>query len=153
MKIVKVTKASMYTSASRTTALNTADMATLAKNNILFEGSNLVLYLNGTVQGASTFITSATELGGTGIPESEINAGFYPYATAGAECAAVVTSLDWANKNLAEDYEYVKLTGAYFVSGTLVSSESEFNDPFATGADFVGGGCWASTHAIGVQPF
>lgn len=155
MKICKVAKSTMYTASSRSTNLNNSDLATIAMNNVLFEGSNVVLYLNSTVQGVSTIITSATELGGTGLPESEINAGFYPYATAGAECAAVVTSLDWANKNLASDYEYIVIaSGAYLVSGTLVSSESEFNDPFEATIDgFVSGGCWASTHAIGVQPF
>ena len=137
--------------------MNVADMCTIAKNNVLFNDStHLNLYITAECQGVSTYISGATSMGGSGLAVSEINPGFYPYATAGSECAAVVKSLDWANNNLAENYEFITGTGGYLVSGTLTSSKTDFNDPFeisTANPHFVGGGCWASDHVVGNNPF
>jgi hypothetical protein len=155
MKIVSITKTSIYNGSARTTSLNTADMATIAMNNVLFNDDDKVnIYLSTICQGASSVITSASEQGGTGQGEPEVNPQFFPYATEGAQCAAVVTTLDWANNNLEADYEYIRCSTGYLVSGTLTSTETEFNNPFDTaGGQFIAGGCWGQVHQIGLQPF
>jgi len=162
MKIVSIAKSAFYSTGTSRSSLNNADMCTIAKSNVLFNDlDRLNLYVAEQCQGVSSVMTGATELGGTGVAEVEINPGFYPYATAGSECAAVVTSLDWANNNLGEDYEFISnastgTASAFLVSGTLTSSKTDFNDPFEVGSDnpgFVQGVCWASQHVIGNNPF
>ncbi len=153
MKIISVARTG-FVSTSRTTNLSTGDIATIAGNNVLFnDDDKLNVYLDMVVQGSTSFINGATEKGGTGIGEPEVNLGFYPYATKGAQCAALTTTLDWANDNLAKDYEYIVVTNGFLVSGTLTTTRTDFNNPFDTAKGVVKGCCWPDAHRIGVQPF
>lgn len=98
--------------------------------------------------------------GGTSAPITNVHPAYFPVATKGAECAAVVTDLSWADSNLFAGYEYFVLntksgTTQYFVSGILNSSQTEANDPFEvkSGRDFVNGCCWSGDYTVGLQPF
>ena len=160
MDIITISKSSALT-ASKTTNLNNSDLCTIAMNNVLFNDDDKInLYVTMRAQGASSTITGAQEQGGCGTAVEEFNPGFYPFATAGSQCAALVQSLDWANDNLVNDYEYIRLgsstsTTGYLVSGTLTSTKTEFNDPFdeTAGIGFIKGACWSAAHSIGLNPF
>lgn len=135
------------------TATN-ADLYTIAVNKLECTGlDSFLLYVTQQDPNA-TLLTSV--VGGDNQPIAQVTPEFFPFATAGAECAAVVTSLDWADQNL-NDYEYIKgdagaAGGRYIVFGTLNSTATEFNDPFEapTSPDdavrqtngFVSGCCW-----------
>jgi len=108
---------------------------------------------------------SSRVLAGTSDDEDIVTPAFYPVATKGAECAAIVSTLSWADRNLMEGYEYVYLlysatagSERYFVSGVLNSSQTLANDPFDPtkgGAGVIAGqaACWKSTYSQGVNPF
>lgn len=96
------------------------------------------------------------------IPVTSVAPSYFPVATAGSECAAVVKSLSWADSNLLTGYDYIlynpKTTAAnqrYFVTGILNSSQTQANDPFSstTYPDVVKACCWAGNFVSGVNPF
>lgn len=104
-----------------------------------------------TLQGASN-----------SIPVTSVAPSYFPVATAGSECAAVVKSLSWADSNLLTGYDYIlynpKATAAnqrFFVTGILNSSQTQANDPFSstTYPDVVKACCWAGNFVSGVNPF
>lgn len=136
------------------------DLYTIAKNSAIPLGSGSVstdaaiVYVNVKPDNMTQVIGS--KIGGTSSPVKSVTPSYFPFATEGAECAALVTTLSWADNNLASGYEWLQLNvGAsikYFVSGILTSSETEFNDPFsATG--FSQGCCWEGAYAVGINPF
>ena len=87
---------------------------------------------------------------------------FFAVATAGAECGALITNLDWADNNLSS-YEWMAVgtssTPAYFVTGVLNSSQTDANDPFnpASGSPFANmvtkAVCWDADYNAGLNPF
>ena len=136
------------------------DLYTIAKNSAIPLGNGSVstdgaiVYVNEKPDGMTQVI--GTKIGGTSSPVKSVTPSYFPFATEGAECAALVTSLSWADNNLASGYEWLQLNvGAsikYFVSGVLTSSETEFNDPFAA-AGFSVGCCWEGAYSVGINPF
>ena len=101
-----------------------------------------------------------TIVGGTSEPVRNVHPAYYPVATKGAECAAVVTNLSWADNNLAQGYEWFAFnttsgTTKYFVSGILNSSQTQANDPFdsSDAPGIVNGCCWAGDYTVGLNPF
>jgi hypothetical protein len=97
--------------------------------------------------------------GGTSSPVLNVHPAYFPVATKGAECAAYVDDLSWADNNLFAGYEYFVVTSGsgrttYFVSGILNSSQTEANDPFAsTQVGSPNACCWAGDYTVGLQPF
>lgn len=136
----------------------------VAVNNIILpEPKKFSLYVN-QQDGA----TDGALVGGTSSPIVNVHPAYFPVATKGAECAAIVTTLAWADANLFAGYEYFILedkrdgTGkgavAYFVSGILNSSQTQANDPFdpskgGTGIVAGEGCCWAGDYTVGLNPF
>lgn len=98
-------------------------------------------------------------VGGTSAPVTNVHPAYFPVATKGAECAAYVDDLSWADNNLYAGYEYFVVTAGsgrvtYFVSGILNSSQTEANDPFASsqpGSPVAC--CWNGDYTVGLQPF
>ena len=104
---------------------------------------------------ASGGIKNGVQIAGDNDPVVDVTPKFFPVATAGAECAALVSSLNWADNNLGT-YEYIKLgSSSYFVTGVLNSSQTQANDPFNStdSPGFVSGSCWAADYAPGLNPF
>lgn len=120
----------------------------------------LLVYLDQQTPGG---FKNGSEIGGTSEPEETVSPSFFPVATKGAECAAVVTDLSWAEKNLFAGYEYVRIqdngqgSPKFFVNGILNSSQTQANDPFAaTQSGITGPGdcaCWAGDYIVGINPF
>ena len=99
---------------------------------------------------------------GSSNPVESVAPSYFPVATAGAECAAHVKSLTWADQNLLTGYDWVLYNPSaaaasqrYFVTGILNSSQTQANDPFSstTYPDVVGAVCWAGNFVSGVNPF
>ena len=120
----------------------------------------LMLYLEQQTPGG---VKTGTEIGGTSEPENTVSPSFFPVATKGAECAAIVSDLSWAEKNLFAGYEYLRIQdngqGApkFFVNGILNSSQTQANDPFASSQPGITGptdcACWAGDYIVGINPF
>lgn len=142
------------------------DLFAVAKNNAIPLGTGtstadkMLVYL--TVE--PKVISAAalgTVIGGCSNPNTSVQPAYYPFATLGSECAAIVTSLDWADNNLATGYEYLQVYNVntaykYFVSGVLTSSKTDFNDPFdavKSGTQFTKGCCWNGDFMVGINPF
>lgn len=98
----------------------------------------------------------------TSTPVQSVAPSFFPVATAGAECGAVVKNLSWADQNLLTGYDSVLVNPSaaaadqrYFVTGILNSSQTQANDPFSstTYPDVVSACCWAGNFVSGVNPF
>lgn len=142
------------------------DLAQVALSKVITTGDELIVFCTGLVAG-STFEAKSTAIGGTSTTIPQVNLSSYPYATKGAECAAIVFDLAWANSNLLGGYEFMKAgsrsnsrgvdAAVYFVSGILASSKTDFNDPFKVDAtdnpDFVEGTCWKGEYQAGNNPF
>ena len=139
------------------------DLFVLAKNSAIPQGSGaattdkMVVYVNIEPKTISAQAIGS-KIGGTSSPNQSVQPAYFPFATLGAECAAIVSSLNWADNNLATGYEYLQLytasgTFKYFVSGVLTSSQTDFNDPFEVANGFVKGACWAGSYSVGVNPF
>lgn len=103
-------------------------------------------------------------IAGTSVPAEVVQPAFYPVATRGAECGAIVASLTWADKNLAKGYEFVAVVFTsgratkWFVSGVLNSTQTDANDPFGTEGQSDGlvsgqGSCWAGPYMPGQNPY
>lgn len=136
------------------------DLYCIAKNQVIPLGNGTgttdfaILYVNVKPDGLTQSI--GVKIGGTSSPTQSVTPSYFPFATEGAECAAIVSSLSWSDNNLAAGYEYIQLNVgasiAYFVSGILTSSETDFNDPF-TAAGFTQGCCWEGSYSVGLNPF
>ena len=115
-------------------------------------------YIEAFAQGQAIFDLTAP-LAGTSQPELAVSPSFFPVSTKGAECAAIVNSLAWADKNLYEGYEFIWListTGAmrYFVNGICNFTTNEAYDPFIqTEVVSSAVACWDSSYAVNVNPF
>lgn len=99
-------------------------------------------------------------VGGTSDPVQNVQPSYFPVATKGAECAAVVTNKSWADNNLMKGYEWLLLqtasgTTKYLVSGILNSSQTQANDPFdSTDSPGVDSACcWDGDYTVGLNPF
>jgi hypothetical protein len=125
--------------------ITSGDLFTIAVNTMEVNGADsYALYV--TLKADSTKNLLSNELGGDNQGIKSITPEFYPYATEGAECAAFVTDLSWADNNL-NDYEYVvtdngSTKSGYLVFGVLNSSKTQFNDPFEAKGGFEKGACW-----------
>lgn len=92
-------------------------------------------------------------VGGNNSPVMDVQPQYFPVATKGAECGAVVSNLAWADNNLS-NYEFVHFgTGKYFVTGVLNSSQTQANDPFdATDSPGITTACcWAGNYKEGLS--
>jgi hypothetical protein len=159
-----------------TPALSSADLYSIAKARFIpntianvkqpAATDKHAVYINQYASGSSLFNTLLTEApAGTQEEESVDFPGYFPVATKGSECAAVVSSLTWANKNLFPGYEFIWLlfsatpaSNRYFVSGVLNSSQTQANDPFGTQGQADGllagqAACWASGYTDGLNPW
>ena len=154
-----------FGNAALETALQTnAGLFNVAANSILVnvgagQGSKTApifqLYVN-----QSDGAVGGDLVGGTSSPITNVHPAYFPVATKGAECAAVVTDLSWADNNLFAGYEYFTLnvksgTTQYFVSGILNSSQTEANDPFnaSDAPGIVKAANWSGDYSVGLQPF
>ena len=151
---------SQASSLGTTASVNSADLYMVAVANLIpTDEDNSVIYLSQRVSGATLF-SSAVQQGGNSQPAKAVSPPFFPYATAGSECALIIDDLSWAHDNLESGWEYV-LTGTknvdlgFFVTGILNSSKTDFNDPFETGSGFnvFKATCWPSKFAPGLNPF
>ena len=107
-----------------------------------------------------TVFAKANIIGGTSNPVEEVAPAYYPKAVMGAECAAHVSSLTWADQNLNTGYQYVKTERGYFVAGILNSTQTDANDPFDSTLIFNGSqqgskqaGCWDEPYQVTFNPF
>ena len=118
--------------------------------------SNAVFTLyEGFTSGASIESSGGVLIAGNNEAVTEVKPQFFPVATMGAECAALVTALGWADENLT-NYEFVKVVTQgglrYFVTGVLNSTQTQANDPF-TKSEVVSATCWNANYADGLNPF
>lgn len=152
------------TSANLAQAKNSADIYAVAVNSAIpqqIDGKGgLLLYASVLPEGITTGMFE--EVAGTSAAVLSVSPQYYPFATDGAECGAVVENLSWANDNLETGYEYIQLvkadasksiTSVYFVSGILNSSKTDFNDPFDSDKGVVFAANWAGEYAVGLNPF
>lgn len=139
-----------------------ADFFSLAKASFMFDedkaSTNLIAYV--TLTGEGQTIMNGDLAGGTSTATQNIAPAYFPVATFGSECGAIVDNLAWADSNLNKGYEWILLNGGaspnYFVSGVLNSSQTLSNDPFGTAGTAIGfktGACWSSSYQAGVNPF
>lgn len=143
---------------------NSADIYAVAVNSAIPMNVNtkdgLLLYASVLPEGITTSLFK--EIAGTSAAVLSVSPQYYPFATDGAECGALVNNLSWANDNLETGYEYIQLVqrdasksidAVYFVSGILNSSKTDFNDPFDTSKGVVFAANWAGEYAVGLNPF
>lgn len=160
-RILKAMEAHEITLSAIATTPNSADLFTCAKGKWIVQSTKAQVYLDEKAVGQTKF-PETSKVAGTSVPAENVQPSFYPVATAGAECAAIVTSLTWADKNLLEGYEWVGVVYTsgratkYLVSGVLNSTQTLSNDPFGTqGASdgFVEGACWKGLYSPGQNPY
>lgn len=125
-------KVHQLTFTSGTLVMTSSDLYTIANGAILLDDRPNSAAISGTfatkAQGATIL---GTLLGGDSNPVIEVQPSYYPKAIMGAECAAVVSSLSWADENLNDGYQFFPTARGFFVSGVLNSSQTDANDPFA----------------------
>lgn len=152
----------LVTKANINAASTGADLFSLSKASFMFDSvkttTSLLAYVSLTGEGQT--IMTGDLVAGTSTATQNVAPAYFPVATFGSECGAVVSDLAWADQNLNKGYEYivssVGQTTRYFVSGVLNSSQTLSNDPFGTagtGQGFINGACWSSSYAQGVNPF
>ncbi len=157
-------------------ALTAADLFFIAKSRIVcapFATLNqpaatdkVSIWYDEVPNGLGATLKGATGIAGTSDTEDIITPAFFPVATKGAECAAICSSLAWADQNLEGGYEFVQVlysavAGAsrFFVSGVLNSSQTLSNDPFGAQGEAAGllsgrqAACWSGVYSVGVNPF
>jgi len=143
------------------TTPTSSDLYTASKGAWVISTTTATVYLDEKAAGQTKFDKLVA---GTSEPAENVQPSFYPVATRGAECGAIVTSLNWADKNLAKGYEFVILVftqgraSKYFVSGVLNSTQTDANDPFGTEGVSQGlvsgqGACWAGLYSPGQNPY
>lgn len=142
---------------SATLTLSSANLYTLANANMYLTAdpsrdpiSAIVAY---AAQGQTIF-PAAANYAGTSVPVVNVQPAYYPKAIKGAECAAHVSTLDWANENLNQGYQWCKTGAGYFVAGVLNSTQTDANDPFAS-TDILTNqvACWKEEYGISINPF
>lgn len=118
---------------SGTLVLSAADLYTVANGNVLLSERPQTAAISGgfevKAQGETIL---GTVRGGDSKPVVEVQPSYYPKAILGAECAAVVSSLTWADQNLNDGYQYFPTARGFFVAGVLNSTQTDANDPFAS---------------------
>jgi len=108
-----------------------------------------------SIVAGSSLTARGLAIAGNNTAVLEVKPSFFPVATKDSECAALVSSLDWADSNLS-NYEYVQVAASlYFVTGILNSTQTQANDPFAPAQLGQGGSavCWSGTYTEGLNPF
>lgn len=129
--------------------LTAADLYTIANGAILIDDRPQSASISGSfnVKAQGSTILGVV-LGGDSNPVVEVQPSYYPKAIMGAECAAVVTSLSWADQNLNDGYQFFPTARGYFVAGVLNSSQTDANDPFAS-AEIVASqvSCWKENYS------
>jgi len=151
--------------ASVQTVTTGSDFFTLSKAAWLFDFSgykgatastHVITYATEQAEG-QTIQVAGDVLAGNSLPVIQRAPSYFPVATEGSECGAIVTTLGWADSNLVKGYEFAILTtGVYFVSGVLNSSQTLSNDPFNPllgGVGFTAGACWSGTYLSQMSPF
>ena len=137
------------------TAWSSADIYTLANANLLITNDPASATIMGVFlcEADGQTIIGATA-GGSSIPLHVIQPAYYPKAILGAECGAVVSTLNWANENLQKGYQFVAVSGGFFVSGVLNSTQTDANDPF-TSPDITRNlvACWREDYTVTYNPF
>lgn len=141
----------VYSITSLGNSPTSADLFTIAVNRMEVQGSDTFSLYVDIQADAVTSLVTGTVIGGDNEGVKQVTPEFFPYATEGAECAAFVSSLTWADNNLS-DYEYVATddgsgSTGFLVFGVLNSTKTQFNDPFDTSGQagrqgFVSGACW-----------
>jgi len=147
-----------------------ADFFTCARANWGFpasagfagDGLNVIHYVDEVAEGA-TVHTSQGTVAGNSTPVITRAPSYFPVATRGSECAAIIEGFAWADANLLKGYEFCELSAAqgvstYFVSGVLNSSQTLANDPFDNaagkgGEGMVSAACWSDSYASGMNPY
>lgn len=138
--------AHQLTGANISSAPTAANLFTLAvaRTEVGATNQTFVFYASEQATG-QTVLTASNAVAGDDVAVPQVTPDFFPYATAGAECGAIVTGLSWAEKNLSQ-FEYIllnKTNSTYFVTGILNSSKTEFNDPFDSAGGVTAASCWA----------
>lgn len=117
---------------------------------------------NGQFGSAGSGTSYTYQCVGSSNPVESVAPSYFPVATAGAECAAHIKDLSWADQNLLTGYDWVLYNPSaqaasqrYFVTGILNSSQTQANDPFSTTTypDVVNAVCWAGNFVSGINPF
>lgn len=148
----------LVTKAQINSATSGADLFSLAKASFMFDvvkaSASVLAYVSLTGEG-NTILTGDL-LAGTSTATQNVAPAYFPVATFGAECGAVVNDLSWADQNLNKGYEYIVTSigqaTSFFVSGVLNSTQTLSNDPFAQ-SQVTSASCWTSSYAQGVNPF
>ena len=148
----------LVTKAQINAATTGADLFSLAKASFMFDtdksAPGITAYVS--VTGEGNAILTGDLLAGTSTATTNVAPSYFPVATFGAECGAVVTDLAWADQNLNKGYEYIVTTigqaSTFFVSGVLNSTQTLSNDPFAQ-SQVTAAACWTSLYSAGVNPF
>lgn len=156
-----------HTKASLAALTTGADLCTIARASWLHVTSDsknsapfpeVQLFYYETAEG-NAISGAGTRVAGNSVPVENVNPSFYPVATAGSECAAILsTSLAWADTNLMAGYEWSLLidggatpaNSRYFVSGVLNSSQTLANDPFVK-PTLITASCWDMPYIDGTM--
>lgn len=160
LEAMETHKATLSTVASTTSAQN---LFTCARGAWIVNGTDATVYLDEVAQGQTLF-DATTQIAGTSEPAEAVQPAFYPVATKFAECAAIVSDMQWADKNLNKGYEFMtlavdattRLGVTFFVSGVLNSTQTQANDPFGSEGVAQGlttGACWAGAYSPGQNPY
>lgn len=135
---------------------SSADLYTLANANLVIDAAPNTGAISGifSVKADGSTNVLGLEYGGDSVPVQDVQPSYYPKAIQGAECAAVIANLDWANENLDLGYQFVKTARGFFVAGVLNSTQTDANDPF-TSSDIVAGqvSCWKEEYNLTYNPF
>lgn len=135
MELVSMTWANLETNTGSASGL-----FALARAQMTFEATGVVGQFSEVPSG---FTLTGTVIGGDDSEQFATQPDFFPFATKGAECAMLSTSLQVIQDNLV-DFEYITWQKAgvpqYLGFGVLNSTKTDFNDPFA-GA--LKAACWA----------
>lgn len=137
--------------------MSAADLYTLANANVMLSKNpsrDSIGVIAACAADGQTILNPAGVFGGTSVPVVQVQPSYYPKAVKGAECAAQVLTLDWANENLEAGYQWLKTNGGYFVAGVLNSTQTDANDPFQS-PDLIPGNvaCWKESYNVTYNPF
>jgi hypothetical protein len=138
-----------------TTVYSSADLYTIANGNLNLDADGASTAISGAfaVKAQGSTILGAV-LGGDSQPVMEIQPSYYPKAILGAECAAHVTDLTWADQNLYDGYQFVPTNRGFIVAGVLNSTQTDANDPFASSLIVSGqASCWKESYSRTFQIF
>ena len=138
-----------------------SDLFTFAVNNVIpISTTQAALYV--TQEAPETTAALGNQVGGSSSPTLQVQPSYFPMETKGAECAAIVSDLSWADSNLEAGYEFLQLKPAvttgtkspavYFVSGVLNSDKEQFNQPFQD-SKLDAACCWDGDYKYGMNPF